>query len=360
MEDHYTTLGVDRNASVDEIKRAYRKLAHQHHPDKGGGDEEKFKQVNEAYQVLGNANKRSQYDQFGQTFESAGASPGGSPFDAGGFNINMEDLGGVGSIFEQFFGGRSSRSKTANQGNDIAVDTAISFEESARGVTQDIAHRIYQTCSHCHGNTAEPGTPINNCSKCQGRGTVTTARQTVLGTFQQTAKCPDCQGQGKKPATPCKQCRGEGRELKDRILEVNIPPGINDGQSILLSGKGEVPSHGGQAGDLYVTVHVNKHKSLDRSNDDVVSTIEISYLDAALGTKITTPTLNGEQEVAIPAGTQPNTKIRLDNLGFPSIKTGGKGDHIITVSVLIPRKLSRSQRKLLNQLKDKTRRKTIF
>lgn len=360
MEDHYTTLGVNKDASLDEIKKAYRKLAHQHHPDKGGGDEEKFKQVNEAYQVLGNENKRSQYDQFGQTFEGAGESPGGNPFSGGGFNINMEDLGGVGSIFEQFFGGRSNRARSANRGNDVAVDTTISFEESAHGIKQDIAHRIYQTCSNCHGNTAEPGTPINNCSKCQGSGTVTTARQTVLGVFQQTAKCPDCQGQGKKPDTPCKQCRGEGRELKDRTLEVNIPAGINDGQSILLSGKGEVPSRGGQPGDLYLTVHVNQHKSLKRSNDDVVSTIEISYLDAALGTKITAPTLTGEQEITIPAGTQPNTKIKLEDLGFSSITTGGKGDHIITVNVTIPRKLSRSQKNLLKQLQDKSQRKRIF
>jgi len=359
MNDYYTTLGVEKTATLDEIKRAYRQLAHKHHPDKGGGDEEKFKQVNEAYQVLGDENKRSQYDQFGQTFENGGAGPGDSPF-SGGFNINMEDLGGVGSIFEQFFGGRSERTQSVKRGKDVAVDTAISFEESAQGVKKDISHRIYQTCSNCKGNTAEPGTPINNCSKCEGRGSVTISKQTVLGAFQQTAACPDCQGQGKKPATPCKQCRGEGRELTNRTLEVNIPAGINDGQSILLSGKGEAPSGGGQAGDLYLTIHVEQHKSLNRINDDVISTIEISYLDAALGTKTTTPTLNGEQEVTIPAGTQPNTKLELADLGFPSLTAGGKGNHVITVNVTIPRKLSRSQRNLLKQLQDNTQRKTIF
>ncbi len=359
MEDHYTTLGVDRSASVSEVKKAYRQLAHKYHPDKDGGDEEKFKEVNEAYQVLGDENKRSQYDQFGQTFDNAGAGPSGNPF-GGGFNVNMEDLGGVGSIFEQFFGGRSSRGQQVNRGNDVAVDVTVSFEESAHGVKQDITHRIYQTCAHCHGNAAEPGTAIKDCSNCQGSGTVTTTKQTILGVFQQSSKCPDCKGQGKKPDTVCKQCRGEGRELKDRTLAVDVPAGISDGQALLLSGKGEVPQHGGQAGDLYVTVHVNQHESLNRSNDDVVSTIEISYLDAALGTKITAPTLNGEQKVVIPAGTQPNTKIKLDNIGFPSIRTGGKGDQIITINVSIPRKLSRTQKNLLKELQEKSQRKRIF
>lgn len=347
-EDYYNVLGVDRNATKEDIKKAYRKLAHQYHPDKSGGDEEKFKRVNEAYQVLSDEQKRSQYDQFGQTFENTGG-PGGGPF--GGFNINMEDLGGIGDIFDTFFGGRGgTRSRqSVRRGNDIAMDVTISFKDSAIGTKESISPRIYQTCEHCRGNGAEPGTPIETCTTCGGQGTVTQTRQTPLGVFSNNSVCPTCRGEGKQAKEPCSQCRGEGREMRERKLEVDIPAGIADGQQIRLDGKGEVPERGGLAGDIYITVHIRPDKHLSRAGNDVRSQESISFADAALGITRKVSTLEGNEAVTIPAGTQPGTEFRLERKGFPDIQSGAKGDHIVTVQVEVPKKLSRKQKKLLEE-----------
>lgn len=351
-DDYYHILGVQRSATKDEIKRAYRKLAHQHHPDKGGGDEEKFKQVNEAYQVLSDDQKRSQYDQFGQAFESAGG-PG-----AGGFNVNFEDLGGFGDIFEQFFGGRGQREgRQVRRGEDVAVDVTIDFIESAQGVTREVTTTLFQTCEHCHGNGAEPGTPIKDCPNCQGTGVINRHQQTMFGTFVQRTACPECHGEGKKAETPCSVCRGAGRQRRSRTLEVAIPAGIADGQTLRLSGSGEVPPRGGLAGDLYVTIHVTPHKQLRREGDDVHSKTTVSFVDAALGTNVAVPTLAGNRKVPVAAGTQPGTRLTLDGQGFPSVQTGRRGDHVVTVSVEIPRKLTRQQKKLLEEFKATPKRR---
>ncbi|MBI4021874.1 MAG: molecular chaperone DnaJ [Candidatus Andersenbacteria bacterium] len=342
-EDYYTTLGVDRTATPEEIKQAYRKLAHRYHPDKAGGNEDKFKQINAAYEVLSDGEKRAQYDQFGHT---AGGQDFG-PFGAG-VNINFEDFAdftNVGDLFSSFFGGK--RPPRAMRGQDISVDVTISFLDSAKGTAVQLSHRLYQTCARCHGNAAEPGTPIKTCSQCRGTGTVTATRQTMLGTFRQATTCQACQGEGKQAATPCRQCRGAGRELRRRTLTVDMPAGIADGQAIRLSAKGEAASRGGTPGDLYVTVHVTPHPHLSRAGDDIRSQASISFVEAALGTTATVETVSGPHQLAIPPGTQPNTVIKISHLGFPRLNTAGRGDHLVTINVTIPHKLSRHQRRLL-------------
>lgn len=355
-QDYYQTLGVERGASADDIKRAYRKMAHQYHPDKVGGDEEKFKQVNEAYQVLSDTAKRRQYDQFGQTFEGGGGGPGF------GFNINVDDVSGIGDIFEQFFGGGGQRrpGSRVRRGGDVGMDVTIDFVESARGVTREITSRLYQTCTRCRGNGAEPGTRIVTCATCNGRGSVATSSRTMFGMFAREEICRTCEGVGTTPEKACRQCRGQGREMATRTLDVDIPAGIADGQTIRLTGRGEVPPHGGIAGDLYVTVHVTPHGQLSREGDSVRATVEVAFADAALGTRVTVPTIAGEQPLDIPAGTQPGTELKLPRQGFPSLSGGRAGDEIVTVKIVVPTKLTRQQRSLLEDFRGGKKKRLLF
>jgi molecular chaperone DnaJ len=359
-EDYYEILGVPRTATQEEIKKAYRKLAHKHHPDKKGGDEEAFKKVSNAYEVLSDTQKRAQYDQFGSAFDGNG---GGDPFGGfsqGGFTINMDDLGGVGDIFESFFGGGRTRGRARSRGHDVETDVEISFRESAKGVERVLGHRIFTICSKCHGNGAEPGTPIVTCKTCGGQGSVARTHQTPFGAFSQRTTCPTCQGEGKTAETPCSVCNGEGREKTDRKLTIVIPAGIADGQSIRLSGKGEAPPKGGEAGDLYVHVHVKPDKVLARDRDNVRSTVSVSFVDVALGTTLEVTTLDGKETIPIPAGTQPGTEFKLSGEGFPAIQGSGKGDHIVTVQVEIPKKLSRKQKELLEEFRGVPKKGIFF
>lgn len=352
-KDYYQVLGVERTATQDDIKKAYRKLAHQHHPDKDGGDEEKFKEVNEAYQVLSNQQKRSQYDQFGQAFDGSGAGGfSGSPFGFGG-SAGGAGFQDIGDIFETFFGGRGSRTRQqVRRGQDIAIDLTISFEDSAFGVKQEVTHRLYQTCSHCQGNGAEPGTPIVTCARCGGQGVINHTQQTPLGVFSQQSTCPSCQGDGKQAEKACTVCHGDGRELKDRTLTIEVPAGIHDGQTLRITGKGEAPARGGMNGDLYVNIHVKPHKTLSRDGDLVRSRVSIPFTAAALGTTTTINTLNGSQEITIPPGTQPGEEISLPDLGFPARSGRGRGEHRVTVNVTVPKKLSRKQKKILEDFQN--------
>lgn len=366
MADYYTTLGVDRNATDEEIKKAYRRLAHKYHPDKDGGDEEKFKEVNTAYQVLRDQKKRSQYDQFGTTFEDAGAGggAGADPFGGGGFRVNVDDFGDIGSIFEQFFGGggagRARESVRQKRGHDVVVDLTIDFEEAAKGVKKEITHKIYQTCSHCRGNRAEPGTPLKTCETCGGSGQVSQRRNTMLGVFAHTTVCRDCGGEGTKVEKPCSVCHGQGREMKDRTLNVDVPAGIGDNQTIRLSGKGEAPEGKGVPGDLFVTVHVKPHKVLKREGDNVVLEKTISFVDAALGVDIAVDTLEGKKEISVPAGTQPGAVITLPELGFVRLRGGKRGDQLVKIYVEIPKRLSRKQKQLLTEFKDSKKKRGLF
>ncbi len=360
-EDYYNLLGVERGASREEIKKAYRKLAHKHHPDKAGGDEEAFKKVSNAYEVLSDEKKRAQYDQFGSA-EGMGGGSGGGPFGGGfgGFTVDMDDIG-VGDIFDAFFGGGRSRSAGASsRGNDIQVDVDISFRESATGVEKIMTHNIFDVCSKCKGNGAEPGTPIETCSTCGGQGRIAHTQQTPFGAFSQRTRCHACNGEGKKAKTPCSTCHGEGREKKSRTISVSIPSGIADGQAIRLSGKGEAPKRGGVPGDMYVQVHVTPDKVLSRDGDNVVSQIGVSFADAALGTEEEITTLSGALTLRIPPGTQPGTRLRIPKEGFPSLRGGVRGDHIVTVQVEIPKKLSKKQKDLLEQFRKAPKKGMFF
>ncbi len=357
MPDYYETLGVDRTASSDDIKKAYRRLAHKYHPDKAGGDEEKFKEVNEAYQVLGNEQKRNQYDRFGQAFEGEPGPFGRGGFSGQGFNFNFEDLGGISDIFDTFFSGGQTTRTRRRRGNDVQIDVEIAFADSAKGKEQAVNHRLYQVCSKCNGNGVEPGTPIEECKQCGGRGLISQTRRTPFGVFTTQSECPACRGEGKQAKTVCSRCRGEGRELKDRMLTFDIPAGIRDNQTIRLSGKGEAPPRGGETGDLYVTVHVQPDPSgMTRDGDNVRSAVSIPFIEAALGIVISLPTLAGAKELQIPAGTQPGSEIRMAGAGFPQLGGARRGDHIVTVQVEVPRRLSRKQRRLLEEFKSAGRR----
>lgn len=358
-QDYYNVLGINRTATQEEIKRAYRQLAHQHHPDKASGNEEKFKEVNEAYQVLSDTAKRAHYDQFGT---AGGNNSGFGGFGAQGFNVNFEDLGNMGDIFEQFFGGRGG-ARTRSQvrrGDDIQIDITISFAESAHGTGKNITTRLHQTCDRCQGNGAEPGTPIRECQTCRGSGTTTSTRQTMLGTFAQTIVCTDCRGAGKRPEQPCTVCRGEGRQRKNSQLGIHIPAGIADGQQLRLQGKGEVPAYGGIPGDVYVLIHVTPHQRLFREGNTIRSTETVSFAEAALGTERSVETINGPQNIAIAAGTQPGSEIRLAGQGFPSLQGGGKGDHLVRVTVEVPKRLSKKQRQLLQEFQGLKKKKGLL
>ena len=366
-QDYYELLGVSKSATQEEIKKAYRKLAHKHHPDKEGGDEEQFKKINQAYEVLSDTGKRAQYDQFGQSFDgSSGPGPQGDPFggfggfNQGGFTINMDDMGGFGDIFDMFSGGGRSRSRGRSRGSDVQTDIEISFRESAAGLKKKIQHRIYTTCSKCNGNGAEPGTPIETCPRCNGQGSVTAAHQTPFGVFNQRTTCPDCKGEGKKASTPCTQCNGEGREKTDRTLTIEIPAGIADGQSIRMTGKGEAPVSGGVPGDMYVHIHVLADPTLTRDRDNVRSTVSISFADAALGCDVAVDTLAGSKQLRVPAGTQPNKEFSLSNLGFPRLQSSGKGDHIVTIQVEIPKRLSKKQKDILQEFRKAPKKGMFF
>ncbi|MDD3487163.1 MAG: molecular chaperone DnaJ [Candidatus Moranbacteria bacterium] len=370
-KDYYNILGVEKGATDEEIKKAYRKLAHKHHPDKAGGDEARFKEVNEAYQVLSDKEKRSQYDQYGQTFEQAQSQGGFGGFEgfrdfssfADGFEFNFgggqrrqagfsgfEDI--FGDIFEQagFGGPRSRRSRTA-RGEDIQVDMEITFSEMAEGMEKDLEIYKYVKCSSCDGDGVEPGSKKVRCSTCKGEGQVQTQRRTILGTFSQVTVCPECHGEGKVPEKKCKKCSGSGRIQEYEKIKVKIPAGIKDGQSIRLENLGEAGEHGGQAGDLYVAIHVLPDKRFERKDDDIHSEAKISFSQAALGDKIEVETIGGEVRLKIPAGTQSGEVFRLKGHGVKHLSHFGHGDQYVKIQVVTPRDLTREEKEIFEKLK---------
>lgn len=359
-KDYYDILGVARDATSEDIKKAFRKKAHQLHPDKAGGDEAKFKELNEAHHVLSDSEKRKQYDQFGSTFENTGGAggaqgfggfDGANPFGQGGVNF---DFGDMGDVFETFFGGggRGRSRSRARGGVDIQADLEISFEESVFGVKKDI--RLYKTvtCDRCRGNRAEPGTPIETCAACQGSGQIQQVRNTILGQIRTASVCPECVGEGKSPKTMCSRCKGQGTEKKDVELAVDIPGGIHEGEALRLSGQGEAGEFGGQAGDLYVRVHVKESKDFTRDDDHIRSDIRVPFTTAALGGEVPVKTIEGEGTLSIPAGTQSGKEFRIRGKGFHRLRASGRGDHIVTVNVETPTKLSRKAKKLLKDLEE--------
>ena len=360
MANYYDILGVGKNASDDEIKKAYRRLAHMHHPDKQGGDEQKFKEINEAYQVLSDKQKRAQYDRFGQTFESGAAGGSqGAGFDFSGFDFSgFSGAGGQQAngaewedLFSEVFGGARRGGAHVQRGRDIQVDMEISFEEMVRGVQRTVS--LYKTaaCDHCSGRGGEPGAQEEKCATCGGSGQVQRTARSFLGTFTQVIPCATCSGRGTTFSKKCATCGGDGRVKKDENIMVGIPAGIQSGQSISLAGQGEMGARSAQAGDLYVTGHVRPHERFERQRDDIFSQEHISFAQAALGDKIAVQTIDGSVTMKVPAGTQSGEIFRIRAVGVPHLRGRGRGDHLVRVIVDVPKKLSNAQKKLIEELR---------
>ena len=362
MEDYYKTLGVDRNASDDEIKKAFRKLAHKYHPDKKGGDEKKFKEINQAYQVLSDKTKRQQYDQFGQNFEQAGAGQGAGGFSGfsgfQGFGENQEGFEGFSAqgssgwedIFSDVFGGGARTEARQKTGQDIQADVEISFEEMVNGARRELKLYKSVTCSACGGSGGEPGSKEETCAKCKGTGQIKKTIKSFFGTFVQSSVCPTCRGKGKTFSQKCRKCGGDGRVKEYQNIEVEIPAGIQDGQTISLRGQGEAGELGAPAGDLYITVRVKSHNKLERENDNIISSEEITFSQAALGDKIEVETIGEKLKMKIPSGTQSGEVFRIRGKGIPHLGGRGKGDYLVKIIVKTPRRLSREQKRLMKEL----------
>lgn len=355
--DYYEVLGVAKTASEDEIKSAYRKLAKKYHPDLNPGNAEaeaKFKEVNEAYGVLSDADKRAKYDQYGTADPQAGFGGGGfsggfGGFGSGGFSGGFED------IFENIFGGFTGSRRSNNapeQGRDLRVDMELTFEEAAFGAKKEINLTREESCDECGGSGAAKGTTAEVCQACHGSGQVRTTQNTVFGSFSSTQQCTACHGTGRIIRTPCKKCGGKGRIRRARRISINVPAGIDNGQTITLRGEGEQGKRGGAAGDLYVYFSVKPHKLFKRRGNDIYLEVAVSFANAALGAEITVPTLEDSIKYKIPEGTQPGTVFRIRGKGIKRLGGNDRGDMYITVGVEIPRRLSSKQKELLRAFDD--------
>ena len=349
--DYYEVLGVDRSASDADIKKAYRKLAKENHPDLHPGDknaEARLKEINEAYEVLSDADKKAKYDQFG----FAGVDPNfgaGGGYGAGFGGMDFD----LGDIFGSIFGGGTTRSQNApRKGSSVRQSVTISFEEAAFGCEKEIAIGRIEQCDTCKGTGCEPGTTAETCSNCRGTGVVTTQQQTMFGVMQSQTTCPRCRGTGKIIHQPCKTCRGEGSVRKQKKIKVTIPAGIDDGQTISIRGQGNAGSKGGPNGDLLVTVNVKPHKLFTREGANIMYELNIPVTQAILGAEVTVPTIDGDVKYNIPEGTQSGTVFRLRNKGIPYIRGSGRGDQYVTVNVNIPKNLTSDQKEIVRQLDD--------
>lgn len=349
-KDYYQILGVAKDATPDEIKKAYRRLALKYHPDKGeNGNADKFKEVNEAYQVLGNDDKRRQYDQFGKTFDGAG--PGFNGFDFGGFTT--ADFGGFEDIFDTFFGGqRSTRRRSSadiKRGEDLEIATEVPFETAVFGGQQTISLLKNTICEKCDGSGSANG-KMKACAKCNGSGSVEQMRQTLLGVVRQSKICSECKGLGEMPEQTCRVCVGVGRTKQPVKVAIDIPAGIDDGQTIRVPGAGGAGFRGGKTGDLYVTVRVIPNSEYRRDGFDLYKTIEIPFTTAVLGGNAKVETLDGKINLKIPPATAVGEILKARNLGVPKINATGRGDLYLAINVRVPKRLTLKQRKLLQEL----------
>ena len=361
--DYYDILGISKSASPDEIKKAFRKLAVKYHPDKDGGDEAKFKEANEAYEVLKDPSKRQRYDQFGHAGVggASGGAGGGNPFGSTqGQNVHFDfgDLG-LGDIFGSFFNGGQDPRRSQTRGNDVAVDVVLSFDEAVFGLDKEMSIFLNTTCSHCKGTTAEPGHSQKTCDTCKGSGQVNRVMNTIFGQIQQATICTTCHGRGKVPEKLCTVCRGKGVERKQQKMTLKIPAGIDDGATIRLPGRGEAIAQG-ENGDLYVNIRVKPHKKFTREGTLILSDEHISMVDAALGTEIKVETVDGDLKMKIPAGTQSGTDFKLSGQGVPHLRGSGRGAHIITIHVDIPTKLTKKQKQLLEEFATNDKKRKIW
>ncbi len=344
--DYYDVLGLSKDASQEEVKKAYRRLARKHHPDVSKEDdaEERFKEINEAYKVLSDSERRAKYDQYGHAaFEDGGMGQGGFGGFGGGFG-GFDDLG---DIFDTFFGGGGGGPSRPRKGADLRADITLDFEEAAFGKTATVTVNRVEVCDHCHGNQAEPGTPIKNCPDCGGSGKVTGVQQTPFGRMNVSRTCSRCQGEGKIFETPCTVCGGQGRVRKAKTIDVEIPAGIADQQVLRVGGRGDAGHLGGPPGDLQVVIHVRPHKVFRRRNNDVLCTVPITFVQGALGDEIDVPTLEGPVKMRIPEGTQSGKILRLRGKGIKDVRGHGRGDQLVTIQVETPTKLTNEQKELL-------------
>ncbi len=366
-KDYYELLGVERSAADDEIKRAFRRAAHQHHPDKTGGDAEKFKEVNEAYQVLSNKDKRAQYDQYGQTFEQAqaqggfggGAGPsggaGGFPGGASGFpfgqggstTFTAEDLGDI--VGDLFGMGRRRRARPTRKGDDIETTLLIEFTEAAFGVKKEINVGRLIVCKNCQGTGDKKG-KLTKCITCDGQGKVREVRQTILGTIAQERLCGQCHGDGQIPSQPCQDCSGQGRSRHSASLDVEVPAGINEGQMIRIRGQGDAGRRGGEAGDLLIAIEIAPSEKFVRDGIHVKTRLELDYPQLVLGDTVDLAGLNTTLEIEIPAGSAPGKVIRLRGEGIPQLNSSRRGDLYVEIGLSTPKRVSSEERELLEKL----------
>jgi molecular chaperone DnaJ len=351
--DYYEVLGVARDADDATIKKAFRRLARELHPDVNTNDpeaEDKFKEAAEAYEVLSDPDRRATYDRYGH-----------EGLRSGGWAPNYESFGSVSDIFEAFFGGSSAfgdifggggRAGGAVQGGDVAVSAEITLADALHGTTVEVSYEAVGICEHCRGNGAEPGTPIETCPRCQGAGQLRAVQRTPFGQVMRTAVCDTCHGDGKVPKEPCKVCHGRGRKVERPKVTIDIPAGIADGQRVRVGARGHTGDRGGPAGDLYVLVRVRQDPRFLRDGDDLVTAVDVAAPRAALGTTITVPTVDGETELEIPAGTQPHEVLLIRGAGMPALRGRRTGNLRVVVNVVVPRHLNREQRELLEQLSD--------
>ena len=352
--DYYEVLGVDREASEADIKKAFRRLARELHPDVNSHDpkaEEKFKQAAEAYEVLSDTERRATYDRYGH-----------EGLRSGGWAPNFEGFGSVADIFEAFFGSgggpfgdifggtTGARSYGRVQGGDVAVSVEIDLVDAARGASVPVAYESIALCEHCHGNGAEPGTPIETCPRCGGAGQLRAVTRTPFGQMMRSTVCDRCEGEGRVPKQPCRVCRGRGRKVERVKISVDVPAGIADGQRIRIAGRGHAGERGGPTGDLYVQIRVREDHRFVRDGDDLITAVDVAAPLAALGTTVEVPTVDGAVELDVPAGTQPHEMLIVRGKGMPGLRRRRTGDLRVVVNVVIPRHLSRDQRELIEQL----------
>ncbi|HHY31910.1 MAG TPA: molecular chaperone DnaJ [Firmicutes bacterium] len=350
--DYYEVLGVDRNASQDEIKKAFRKLARKYHPDMNKEDpsaEEKFKEINEAYEVLSDPEKRRRYDQFGHAAEGPAGGPGGAGgWDFGDFGTSFD------SIFDMFFGGGFGGARAPRtgpeRGADLRYDLEISLEEAASGLDRDIEVVRLDTCSSCGGTGAKPGTSPITCPVCGGRGQTTQVRTTAFGRFTSITTCPRCGGEGRVIESPCQTCQGRGRVRKRKKIRVRIPAGVDSGMRVRVAGEGEAGTRGGPPGDLFVFITVRPHEIFERRGNDIYCEVPISVWQAALGDEIEVPALGGRASVQVPEGTQTGTAFRLRGKGIPDVHGGPRGDQYVRVKVVTPTRLTDREKELIREL----------
>jgi len=352
--DYYEVLGVGRDSSSEDVKKAYRKLARQYHPDvnKDAGAEAKFKEINEAYEVLSDDRKRAAYDRFGHA-----AAEGGMASDFTGFG----GFGGFSEIFEEFFGGFGVRTarRTPRRGADLRYDLTIEFVEAAFGAEKEIEIARHEPCPRCAGSGAEPGTTPVRCATCNGTGEVRRMQQSILGSFVNVTTCPTCRGEGETIPITCMECRGTKHVRAERKLTVKVPPGVDAGTQIRLAGEGEPGEYGGPPGNLYVILDVKPHPYFRRKDDDVLLEVAINVAQATLGDRVSIPTLDGEEAIDIPAGTQPGKLFRLRGKGIPHLRRNGRGDQLVIIQVSIPTTLSSEQKRLFADLSKTLGREVI-